>query len=276
MLRTILIGLDASPYSSAAVELGIRWARRFDASLVGLGIIDEPTILGLDSAMFGKAYVKYVDEPVLADARRHVDQILERFATRCAGADVTCEVLEDVGQPSEQILQEAQCYDLILLGQQTYFHFETRDRADETLWRVVKNSPRPVVVVPEALSGGDAIVVAYDGSLEVARTLYAFQETGLGASREVHVIGVDADHQEAARRADRAVRYLRHHEITATSHPLVSTTSPAELILEQVRQWDAGLVVAGLAGKPTLREFFVGSMSHTLLKESPVPLLLYH
>ena len=245
MLRTILIGLDASPYSSAAVELGIRWARRFDALLVGLGIIDEPTILGHDSALFGKAYVKYVDEPVLADARRHVDQILERFTTRCAGADVTCEVLEDVGQPSEQILQEAQCYDLILLGQRTYFHFETQDRADETLGRVVKNSPRPVVVVPETLSESDAIVVAYDGSLQAARTLYAFQATGLGAVREVHVLSVGADRLEATRRADRAVQYLRHHEITATSHPLDSTTSPAELILEQVRQWDAGLVVAG-------------------------------
>jgi nucleotide-binding universal stress UspA family protein len=46
MLKSVLIGLDGSDYSTAAVELGIRWAKQFDALLVGLGIIDEPTIRG--------------------------------------------------------------------------------------------------------------------------------------------------------------------------------------------------------------------------------------
>ena len=46
MLKGILVGLDGSPFSESAVELGIRWAKRHDALLVGLGIIDEPTICG--------------------------------------------------------------------------------------------------------------------------------------------------------------------------------------------------------------------------------------
>lgn len=44
MLRSILVGVDGSAYSVAAMELGIRWEQRFDALLVGLGVIDEPTI----------------------------------------------------------------------------------------------------------------------------------------------------------------------------------------------------------------------------------------
>ena len=35
MLRSILVGLDGSEHGDSALELGIRWARRFDALLVG-------------------------------------------------------------------------------------------------------------------------------------------------------------------------------------------------------------------------------------------------
>src|SRR5262245_25395754 len=45
-LRTILVGVDGSPASSSVVALGIAWARRFDALLVGIGVIDEPALRG--------------------------------------------------------------------------------------------------------------------------------------------------------------------------------------------------------------------------------------
>jgi nucleotide-binding universal stress UspA family protein len=32
----------------------------------------------------------------------------------------------------------------------------------------------------------------------------------------------------------------------------------------------------GAYGQPRIREFFLGSVTQTLLKESPVPLFLYH
>ena len=44
MLCSMLVGLDGSEYSDSALELGIRWARRFDALLVG-GAVD-PSIPG--------------------------------------------------------------------------------------------------------------------------------------------------------------------------------------------------------------------------------------
>jgi len=46
MIRAILVGLDGSTFSDAAVELGLKWAQRFDCLLVGVGVIDEPTIRG--------------------------------------------------------------------------------------------------------------------------------------------------------------------------------------------------------------------------------------
>jgi nucleotide-binding universal stress UspA family protein len=279
MLRSILVGLDGSPQSASVVQLGIDWARRFDALLVGLGIVDEPTIARERPVMLGGP--PHAD-PVFfrertADARRRIDQFLEQFALRCAGAGIACKVLEDVGLPCERIMLEAQRYDLILLGQRTRFHFETSRWEDDTVRQVPRQSPRPVLVVPEGRSEGLAVVVAYNGSPQASRTLHAAQGAGLCWGREVHVVTVHHDDRlEAARRAERAVDYLGHHEIKATAHPLESQAPPAKLILEQAERLGAGLLVAGAYGQSALRELMLGSVTASLLQSCPIPLFLYH
>jgi nucleotide-binding universal stress UspA family protein len=149
MVRSVLVGLDGSAYSDSAVALGIDWARRFDALVVGLGIVDKPSIFQPEMVPLGAdAYKQPADEARLARATRQVEQFLEKFSLRCAEAGVSSKVLEDVGNPYEQILREAQRYDVILLGKQTYFHFATQEGPCETLKSVLKNTPRPVVTVP--------------------------------------------------------------------------------------------------------------------------------
>lgn len=276
MLRSILVGLDGSAHSDTATELGICWARRHGALLVGLGIIDEPTICKPEPVPLGVSHFKeHRDEALLADARRKVKQFLEQFASRCAEAGVAGKLLEDLGLPSEQIVLEAQRFDLILLGQQTHFHIETQPQPDDTLTRVLQNSPRPVVTVPEKLPDGRCVVIAYDSSLQAARTLQVFQALMLESWQEVHVLSVDGDRVEAARRADRAAEFLRFHGVTAQAHVLESS-SPTPVILEQAERLGAELVVMGAYGQPTLREFFFGSVTRTMLRESRIPLFLYH
>ncbi len=277
MVKSILVGVDGSKFSASALELGLRWARRFDALLVGLGVIDEPTIRRPEMVPIGASHFKeHSDEVRLAQARARVKQFLERFALRCTEAGAACKLLEDSGLPNETILLEAQRYDLIVLGQQTHFHFATQSSPDETITQVLKHTPRPVVTVPEQLADDTAVMVAYDGSLQAARALQAFQAAGLAGSETVHVVSVGADPVEAARHADRAVEFLRFHAIQASPHVLGPGPSTAETLLDQVRQLHVGLLVMGCYGQPGLREFFLGSVTRTVLKNSSVPLFLYH
>jgi nucleotide-binding universal stress UspA family protein len=273
----MVIGLDGSAYSSSAIALGLRWARRFDALLVGLGIIDEPTIRKPDPVPLGASHFKAErDEILLARARQQVKQFLEQFARRCTEAGVAFQLLEAVGVPAEHILLEARRFDLIMLGQQTSFHFSTQAEPCETLTTVLKNAPRPVVAVPETLGNGTAVIVAYDGSVQAARALQALQSSGLDGADPVHIVSVGADRSEAARHADRAVEFLRWHNIAASPHVLPPEPSVAEVLLDQVRQYQARLLVLGAYGQPTLREFFLGSVTRTVLQHSQVPLFLYH
>jgi nucleotide-binding universal stress UspA family protein len=276
MLRSILIGLDGSSFSTSAVGLAVRWARTSDTELVGLGVVDQPGICRPESLPIGAgAFKQERDAMLLSDARLRVGRFLDEFARRCQAESVRHRVLEDVGIPHEQIVREAQRFDLVMMGRRTYFHFETQEGPDKTLHEVLQASPRPVVTVPENLVEGKCVLVAYDASLPAARTLQAFQSLGLENSRPLHVLAIHTDPAESSRRAAVAVEFLQSHGYTPNSIS-VPGDSPARVILEHVESLDPGLVVMGTHGKPTLREFFFGSTTRTMLKAASVPLFLYH
>ncbi|MBM3224335.1 MAG: universal stress protein [Candidatus Tectomicrobia bacterium] len=277
MLRSVLVGLDGSPYSTAAVELGVQWAQRAQALFVGLGIIDEPTICAPEAvSLGGTAYKVRRDANLVAEARMQVQGFLAHCAERCTAAAVASLLHEETGLPADCILAQAQYCDVILLGQQTHFHFATQDGADETLRTVLKSCPRPVVAVPTTVREGHAVVIAYDGSLQAARTLQMLPAIAPYDLQEVHVVSIHAQQAAAVHCAERAVEFLRRHHITAQPYAMATTAAPAAVLLEHIEHVQASLLVMGAYGQPVLREFFFGSVTRTLLEESPVPLFLYH
>ncbi len=276
MLRTILVGLDGSEPGRAALNFSMRLAKRSDALLIGMGCVDEPGIHGPEELLVGEPFFERLNATLLTELRARVDGIVSDCAQRCASEGVAFKPLEDEGTPSEQILMEAQRYDLVVLGRQTHFQFGWEEMPDMTLSRVLSESPRPVIVVPENAVEGEAVLVAYDGSLQAARTLFAFALTGLGKGREIHVLSIGPARTEAARKADRAVEFLKSHELAATAHTIASEESPERLLRDAIRQYQAGLVVMGAYGQPRIREFFLGSTTRNMIDRSEAPLFLSH
>lgn len=277
MIRNLLIGLDGSAFSEATVELGIRWARRTGAELTGLAVVDEPTICRPEPVPLGSTiYKAQRDAALLQDAGRKVARFLQRFARQCAAAGVKYRVLREVGLPSSEILDEAEDFDLTLLGKQTYYHFETQDSADETLHAVLRGSHRPVVAVPAELPASAVVVVAYDGSPPATRALEAFQRSGLYAGQDVVVLSVAPDGGAAARHAEEGARYLRFHGIAAAARPLTASGAADRLLLEQINELDAGLVVMGAHGGSPLWGFLFGSTTRAIVERSSAVVFLHH
>jgi nucleotide-binding universal stress UspA family protein len=276
----MLVGLDSSISGIAAQELGIAWAKRFDAELVGLAIVDDPGI-GLSGAiLLSDAFHTEERRAAAAKAHLHAEAALSReirdFAVRCGDAGVNFRTIEEAGSPHVQILLEAQKHDLILLGQRSHFEYGYQGQAGQTLAKVLRDTPRPVIAVPDSLGEGTSVVVAYDGSLQASRALAAFEAAGLATDRTVHVITADPDAGDAERNLERAIQYLRSHDIEAAPHRLERAKAPAEAILSLLPRVNAGLVVMGAYGQPILKEFFIGSATLTMLDRSPVPLFLFH
>ena len=81
---------------------------------------------------------------------------------------------------------------------------------------------------------------------------------------------------EAAKTADRAIEFLRFHDIAADRIGVVGQGQPGETLLEKTRELGVDLLVMGAYGRSRLAEFFLGSSTHTVIQNSPVPVFLFH
>ena len=275
MFRSALVALDGSAYSETAADLAIDWASRYGARLLGLGILDAPTIQRAEPVPLGAgAYKKARDQVRLADAHRRVEDLLSAFHARGRAAGVAVEVLEDIGDPAVRILREAQRCDVVILGRETHFHFETQDGPDGTLVQVLRGSPRPVVVVPRSIPPGQGVLLAYGGGREAARTLQTFQLLGLAAGEAIEVVTIHRDGAEAEALVNLAGEYLTAQGAAHRLHPIVSATPPADVLLEQVRRARPRLLVMGAQGHHPLRDLFGASVTRAVMRACPVPVFI--
>ncbi len=272
MLASILVGLDGTRDSDVALDLAIQWATRFDAVLVGLGIVDEPSIRAREPVSIGTSVLKANrEEHRVADARRKIERILDQFTSRCTAEGVSCKVLEDFGAPYKEILRESHRHDLVLLGHETHFRDETSNKGDDTLWRVLRRESRPIVIAPKELGTGSSVVLAYDESPQADRAMQAFQALGLDFGQNVFVLSVSPAEDRAECEAEDAVEFLEAHGVHAVACTRQQRGSLGKAILEEVAQRDARMLVMGVSKHSTLRDLLVGGVTKTVLHESPVP-----
>ena len=293
MSRSLLIGLEGSAGTDRAITFALEIASGAGAgtgagagpdagaTLVGLAIIDVPDITaGSAMGIGGASYKRERDQILIADARQQARDLEQSFLDRCARMAVPARVLEATGKPAETILAEMQHHDLVLLGRDGNFRFETETvegRDGHTLDVVLHRASRPVIVVPEnELPTGRAALLAYDGSLAADRALRAFTASGLAQGRALHVVTINASGAVAWEVASEAVETLKNLGYPAELHNVVSTLSMAEALVATAASVSAGLVVMGAFAHSRMRHLFRGSMTQQLVESTTIPLFLTH
>lgn len=279
MIKDILVCLEGSSSAESATRLAIDVARTCGATLAGLAIVDEPDIRAGAAMGIGAASFKHErDEALLADAHKHAADWIALFERRCREAGVTAKGLEVVGRPADSILEEMEAHDLTVIGRDANFRFETEREDLQTRDAILHQATRPVLLVPdvEEQTLSSTVLIAYDGSNAAKRALTSFAESGLAASRAIHVATVDDNGARAWEMANRAVQMLGAMGIPAKGHNVVSLLSNVDSLFALGKELNAGLMVMGAFAHRRLRHLFSGSVTHGLLEKSPIPLYLQH
>jgi nucleotide-binding universal stress UspA family protein len=277
VLRSILVALDATAASAAAQELALRLAQRFASEITGITVLDRsyitaPTAVGIG----GMAYKEHRDQVKLEEAKAFLARLEATFRQRCEEAGVSGQVIEAEGRPHKLIERESGRHDLLVIGKDTDFHFDFADSTSETVQRLLKENPRPLLVCPEQACEGDPIVAAYDGSLRASRALHMLILLGLADGSKVHVVSVAGDEAEAQQQASYATELFVKHGIEAIAHGIGSHAAPGDIVLAQAEVLRAGMVAFGASGQNALQSWILGSASSRLLDACPCPLFVHH
>ena len=282
MINNILVCIDGSASSEETTLAAIKIARERHATLVGMAIGHAPgsqpdTRAGIHSSRFDRRWTSL--RPV--DAHAYAAMLLATFERRCRSAGVSVRVLEVVSRSSEDVIAEIERHDLTLVGHDASFQFESKGDHRTMREKILRRASRPVVLIPDDATGmsdplGPTVLIAYDGGPAAARALASFVASGLGESRDVHVVTVGDDGEKAMETAMRAAENLRASGIKATPHGIVSVLSDSDALVEFGAKLGAGLVVMGAFARTRIKEMFSGSLTRALVAGSPTPIYLQH
>lgn len=162
---------------------------------------------------------------------------------------------------------------VFVLGQNRDTAPRGRRHLDHHIERVVRSVSRTVMVVPsEAFTVPDQIVVAYDGSPTAQRVVERLAASPILTGLPVTLLMVGADTPE-----HRATLLTARQKLEVDGRHVETLLSPGEPeaeILNLLGQRPRSLLAMGAYGHSRIREFIVGSTTTTLLRLSPVPVMV--
>lgn len=271
MTESILVATDGSEGAGAAERCGTALASRLGARLAGVSVVEDRDVKapgGEDLAIPG-----YPEAELAAYYKARADAVSRRFGerARAEGVDAGCET--STGAADDRIVERGQNTDLIVLGRDGKSAAGRSVLIGGTVDAVIRKSTGSCLVVPAGAVLGGPIVLGFDGSpgSRSAATLAVELANGLGEA--VHVFVDSKDKGRAVARFEE-VRQL----VGGLQVPVRETSStlgrPDVKLVDTAREARAGLIVIGAYGRNRISDYFIGSNAASVVRTSPVGVLL--
>lgn len=276
MLKSVLLVVDGSEAGEEAKKVAVDLCKRNKSALTGVGVLDITWIVEpLPEPFVGTAYSIYGAEEI-ENEHQHLSEALKVFAKECRSSGIHFQYVEEKGSPAGVIEDLSHRHDLIVIGQTTEFHFELEKPNDLTVKQVVRDNPRPLIVVPQKPEKGERVLIAYDGSLQAARALHMFLLLGVGSGKGLDIFTVHKHKEEAREVGQAALELCQKYGYEAKVHQSRETHDISLQILKKAHDVKAGMIVMGAFSHPTIREVLFGSTTLDLIEQSKIPLFIHH
>jgi nucleotide-binding universal stress UspA family protein len=282
-IKDILVHLDASPRSAARLGVAADLAARFGAHLTGLAVIDLPppdVFYGFPSAFMDVQRAEDVIERMRAARVEELGGTEKAFRAALAAGGLHGEWRLVEGVVDDVVALHTRYADMVVIGQ---LDPEDRSgRASEVSVRTLMTSGRPLLAVPFAgdfATLGSNVLVGWNGSGEAARAINDALPL-LKQAKKVTVLainpraGIGGDGDVPA--ADIALHLGRHGVTAEAAHTIATDIAEGDALLSYAADIGADLLVCGLYGRSPLRERAFGGVTHSLLTEMTVPVLMSH
>jgi nucleotide-binding universal stress UspA family protein len=278
MIQNILIPTDGSDYGKTAIAYGVYFARKLNAQLTGLHVVDirlirGPVFTDISGSIGLPPYQEFLPA-IESGLDAKADAILQDFRFQCEAAGVHPETKKVTGVIDETIIEEGRnCCDWILLAQRgEHFHIDGGAILGSTAQSVVRRSGKPVLVTPEHFREIKSMAIAYDGSAPSHKALKLAAELSKQAAWPLSVVMVAADKTADENISKKAESLLSDLKIESAA--MILTGKEDKALLKFIREETVELLVMGAYGHNRLRELLVGSTTSSVIRKSTIPVLL--
>ncbi len=246
----MLVPISGEEDSWKALNFGLRLAWREEAHLLGLQILPNE------------------DE----DLSANVEAIRQRFEQKCQDAGLPGEMAVDFGPIVPTICKHARLSDLVIIHLAHPPEDHPIMRAESGIRKLIQQSPRPILTIPQAPEKLERLLVAYNGNPRSREALYAAAYFAGRWEVPLFVLSVAEPGKLDPKIINHARYYLRSRGVSATF--IQQQGRIAEVILDTKAEHECNLIFMGGYSKPPLIDVVLGSPLDQVLRESPVPVLI--
>ena len=280
MIKRILLPLDKSDYTDAAIHFAIKMAKAHDAEITGLVVIDLPGIKdSIGPLPPGVSfYAKELEQSRIERNFQHVDELLEKFKQACANAHVRYRTGMDQGSPSKTITTKSLYYDVLIMGIQTYYEFDLEDKPGDSFADILGETITPVYAIPKDYfpphdpNERRKALFAFDGSMPAARAMQRFAQLANPINTEIYLLISHDSKSEAEKILGHAEKYLKVHGVNN-----IEKIYTGENIIRHISKnhldWP-DTIVLGAHSKKGIFDFMSGSLTRFLTEEGTKPLFI--
>lgn len=277
--QSILVHLDRSRQADTRVAAAAALALQFDAHLIGVAPIGWALVPPEATPAFGLAAYQ---EAAMRDLRDQAQANIKSFEQQVTRLGITrheSRIAE--GYAENAVALAARYCDLTVVSQADP---DTALPSAALLPQdVLLQSGRPLLALPYVgdwtIAPASRVLVGWNASREAARALHDALPMLKAATRvEVVVFETPEDvgmaHGEVPG-ADIGL-WLARHGVAVDVRYIPAKVAAGEALLSHAADMSADLIVAGGYGHSRFREAVLGGVTRTLLRSSPVPVLLSH
>lgn len=274
MIKSVLLPIDGSPYTDSVLEYGIFMARRFNAVLRILTIVD---IRLFDWSLSGGAdsFVPIIPSPEFQEESQKLqhekaDQVLKKAGEILDNSGVKFESYKQAGIPVDEICNMARQADMVIMGIRGEYERWSDKLLGITAEAVTRQINKSVLLVDKEFKPIERIHVGYDGSDTANKALRLSAELSATLSLPLQVIAVFDSEDERNMVLDEAERYLLPYNLDYSLRHETGDVADV-LVAAQKNAPSPALTVIGSYGHSRLREAILGSTTvEVMRKSSPV------
>ncbi len=276
MIKRIVVGIDTSEHSRVAQAYAFALARRLNAALIGLHVVDIVSIEGsffhdISGSLGLEPYLDFssrMREVLTARGRAAVDE----FCAAAAREQIAAQPLLDMGVVANQICERAKAADLVMIGHRGVHERFSTGLLGSTAESVARKSPRPLFVSPRRMREIKRLALAYDGSERASKAMRAAAEFATELDAPLTVITVAREARMGERVIAEARHYLEPYRLRA-SFELLNGHAHEE-IARYLGQSETDLLFIGAYGHSRIIEMVLGSTTEYVLRNAPCPVFL--
>jgi len=276
MIKNILVPIDGSEHSKAAMEYGLWFVEHFHGTIFGQHVIDTVSIEGsffhdISGSLGFEPYLDFSTKmrEVLEERGKG---LLEEFSEHCRKKGIKHETFLDMGIIANEICERAKVADLVILGHRGINEEFSTGMLGSTAESVTRRILRPVFITTKNFKVIENPLLAYDGSQRASSAMESAAEFCTQLHLPLTVLYVPKEEGTAERVLQEARSYLDSYGLDVRYE--IGKGYPEQSIVDTLTNFNYDLLFIGAHGHRRIIELVIGGTTEHVLRKSPCPVFL--